>query len=215
MTKPKAYSYLRFSSPEQAKGDSARRQETAAIEYAERFGLELDAGLTYQDLGVSAFRGRNLAEGRLGDFLQAVRVGVVEPGSFFLVENLDRISRLPPAKALNILQGIVEAGVTVVTLVDGVAYTEANIERDFGRLVTALSIFARAHEESATKARRVREAWDRKKREAASTPLTRVCPAWLRLKEDRSGFDVIPERGEVVRRIYEMAASGSQAVVSA
>ncbi len=208
MTQPKAYSYLRFSSPEQAKGDSARRQETAAIEYAQQEGLDLDAGLTFRDLGVSAYRGRNAADGRLGDFLQAVRAGVVPPGSYLLVENLDRISRLPTMKAMDILRALVEAGVTVVTLVDRVAYTSENIERDIGRLLTALLFFARAHEESATKARRVREAWDRKKREAASAPLTRVCPAWLRLKEDRSGFEVIPERGEVVRRIYEMAASG-------
>ena len=34
--KPKAYSYVRFSTPGQAKGDSYRRQTEAANEYAQR-----------------------------------------------------------------------------------------------------------------------------------------------------------------------------------
>lgn len=61
----KAYSYLRFSTPEQQKGDSKRRQSTAAQEYAARHGLELDTALSFQDLGVSAFRGKNTEEGDL------------------------------------------------------------------------------------------------------------------------------------------------------
>jgi DNA invertase Pin-like site-specific DNA recombinase len=39
---PRAYSYLRFSTPEQSKGDSLRRQTSMADEYATRHGLRLD-----------------------------------------------------------------------------------------------------------------------------------------------------------------------------
>lgn len=39
----KAYSYIRFSSPEQAKGDSYRRQREAAEAYCQANGLELVA----------------------------------------------------------------------------------------------------------------------------------------------------------------------------
>src|SRR5262249_429406 len=49
----KAYSYLRFSTPEQMKGDSQRRQLEAARSYALEKGLELDEELTFHDLGVS------------------------------------------------------------------------------------------------------------------------------------------------------------------
>ena len=52
----KAYSYLRFSTPEQLKGDSQRRQLEAARAYALEQGLELDESLTFQDLGVSGFK---------------------------------------------------------------------------------------------------------------------------------------------------------------
>ena len=53
----KAYSYLRFSTPDQMRGDSFRRQAVLAREYAAKHGLQLDENLTFNDLGVSAFRG--------------------------------------------------------------------------------------------------------------------------------------------------------------
>ena len=81
--KPQAYSYLRFSTAEQMKGDSFRRQTAMAEEYARRHGLELDQDLTFNDLGVSAFRGRNTEAGRLGDFLAAVNAGLVPPAPIY------------------------------------------------------------------------------------------------------------------------------------
>ena len=99
--RPKAYSYLRFSTPEQMQGDSFRRQTEAARQYAEDHGLDLDESLTFKDLGVSAFRGKNVVEGALGQFIAAVDSGKVKPGSYLLVENLDRLSRDRIMSALN------------------------------------------------------------------------------------------------------------------
>src|SRR5688572_4057085 len=50
--RPRAYSYLRFSRPEQIRGDSLRRQTELSERYARENGLELDA--TLEDRGVSA-----------------------------------------------------------------------------------------------------------------------------------------------------------------
>ena len=55
--RPRAYSYIRFSTPEQMKGDSLRRQTEAAEKYAAINGLDLDDELTFRDLGVSAYTG--------------------------------------------------------------------------------------------------------------------------------------------------------------
>src|SRR5262245_9686816 len=74
---PRAYSYVRFSRPEQLKGDSLRRQTQLAQAYADSHGLELDTALTFNDLGVSAYRGANFDEGALGRFIEAVDRGVV------------------------------------------------------------------------------------------------------------------------------------------
>lgn len=54
---PTAYSYVRFSDPSQAAGDSLRRQMELTEEWCERNGLALDTSLSLRDLGVSAFRG--------------------------------------------------------------------------------------------------------------------------------------------------------------
>ncbi len=75
----KAYSYLRFSTPEQAAGDSRRRQTEMAERYAKAHDLDLDNQLTFQDLGISAFSGANL-RGQLGAFLSAVQSKLVSPG---------------------------------------------------------------------------------------------------------------------------------------
>src|SRR6516162_5245681 len=91
--RPKAYSYVRFSTPEQAKGDSQRRQTEKAAKYAAENGLELDTELRLNDLGVSAYRNRNAKTGALSVFLDAVKEGHVAPGSFLIIENIDRLTR--------------------------------------------------------------------------------------------------------------------------
>lgn len=52
---PTAYSYIRFSSPQQAEGDSLRRQAERAEAYCRR-GWTL-SGATYRDLGWARSRG--------------------------------------------------------------------------------------------------------------------------------------------------------------
>jgi len=48
--KPLAYSYIRFSTPDQMQGDSERRQLALAQAYCKKKGLELDDRLTLRDL---------------------------------------------------------------------------------------------------------------------------------------------------------------------
>lgn len=170
--------------------------------------LELDDKLTFQDLGVSAFRGVNEEEGHLGEFLALVESGDVPRGSYLLVESLDRLSRQKPRRAVKTLERICEAGITVVTLGDGRVYTADALDEDPFALLVALLVAQRAHEESATKAKRLREAWGAKRAKAEKQPLTKLSPGWVRLRDDRSGFDLIPERAAIVRRIFDMTLAG-------
>lgn len=92
---PKAYSYIRFSTPEQQHGDSFRRQSELSQKYAQAHGLTLDEKLTYRDLGVSAFDKSNVRNGELGAFLRAVDSGAVEPGSYLLVpDRVELVQRM-------------------------------------------------------------------------------------------------------------------------
>lgn len=203
----RAYSYLRFSTPEQERGDSFRRQKELAERYAELHDLDLD-DRAFHDLGVSAFRGANAATGRLGEFLTAVREGVVERDSFLLVENLDRLSRNTARRAVRLLEDICDAGISVVTLADGRVYDTATLDGDPMAFMYAYMVAIRSNEESATKSRRLRSAWSNKRANIGSKRLTAKCPAWL-APNDKDGFDLIQGRAEIVRRMFQMTRDGA------
>jgi len=204
----KAYSYLRFSTPEQSKGDSKRRQWSMAVAYAAKHGLELDHELTFHDLGVSGYHGQNAEAGRLAYFLEAVRAGQVPAGSVLLVEHLDRISRLSPRRALRVLEAIVDLGVSVVTLNDERVYTAASMDRDPMDLFLSILTFTQANAESVKKAERLRASWEGKRAQVSTKPLTSITPAWLRLSDDLSQLEAIPERAELVQRVFKMTLEG-------
>jgi DNA invertase Pin-like site-specific DNA recombinase len=207
---PKVYSYTRFSTPEQAQGDSFRRQSDAAARWARERGLELDATLSLEDKGVSAYRGGNVEEDRgLGAFLFACRQGLIERGSFLLVESLDRISRMTPRRVQRLVDDIVDAGVTIVTLNDGQEYTQDRLDNDPMALLIALMVSWRAHEESKTKGRRVAAAWAAKRdrvRAGVDPILTRRSPPWLRWSDGQWRVD--DAKAAVVRRVYQMTIDG-------
>jgi len=76
----RAFSYIRFSSRKQQKGESFRRQSEAADEVCRENGGVLDETLTLSDLGGSAFRGANAKVGALAEFLEAIRIGRILRG---------------------------------------------------------------------------------------------------------------------------------------
>src|SRR5262245_55762354 len=118
-TSPIAFSYIRFSTPEQLKGDSLRRQTALAQEWCQRNNARLDESTTFRDLGHSAFTGKhteNPDRHALAKFLQWVEDGRVPAGSFLVIENLDRLSREEIVLATHLLTGILKAGVNVVQL---------------------------------------------------------------------------------------------------
>jgi len=176
--------------------------------YALKHHLDLDETLTFHDVGVSGFRLQNVEEGRLAYFLEAVRADLVPQGSVLLVEQLDRISRAAPRKALRALEAICDAGVSVVTLNDGREYSSSSLDRDPMDLMMSVLTFTRAHEESATKASRLKASWENKRANSSTKPMTGVVPAWLRLDKEAGKIEVIPDRAAVVQRIYDMTMSG-------
>jgi DNA invertase Pin-like site-specific DNA recombinase len=204
---PKAYSYKRFSSERQARGDSLRRQKELAENYVRdnpHLNLDLDESLT--DEGISAYRGKNQEKGALSIFLGMVLTGKIEPGSYLLIENFDRLSRQAPLDALDLLRNLVNNEIIVVTLHDKKRYDKETLtgENAYVPLLTSILAMIRANEESATKGRRVRAAWENKFRQInEGKQLTKRVPFWL--DKDRT---LLPDRAETVRGIFEMYASG-------
>lgn len=207
-TLPKAYSYMRFSTPEQAKGDSKRRQALLAEEYAKENGLELDRTLTFRDFGVSAFRGANVEIGKLGEFMEAIRRKEVESGSFLLVESLDRISRDQILPAQNIFTQIILEGVTIVTLADRRVYSADLVNKAPFLLIEAIVILIRANEESETKSKRLKASWVNRRSNISTKPMTSLGPAWLKYNKKARKFEIIESRAKIIRRIFEEHLSG-------
>jgi DNA invertase Pin-like site-specific DNA recombinase len=207
-TQPTAYSYLRFSTPDQMRGDSYRRQTELAEQYASNHGLVLDKQLSLADEGISAFRAKNVRQGALGLFLRAIDSGIIADGSYLLVENLDRVSRVNPWDAMPVFQQIINAGVTIVTLQDGKTWSQAEMRENPFRIFESVMVMIRANEESEVKSRRLKAAWERKRSHVREAPLTARAPAWLSLNKPAKKFEVIEERAKVVRRIFSMCSEG-------
>lgn len=203
-----AYSYLRFSTPEQAFGDSRRRQTVLAEDYARRPNLLLDKGLNFRDLGISAFRGKNAREGGLRSFLDAVEHGLVPANSHLLVESLDRLSRDQILEPQSLFLQIVTAGVTIVTLLDQRSYSVASLNMNPTDLIISLVYMMRANEESETKSVRLKAAWAARRDKPGNAYHGGQCPGWIRPNRARDGYELIPDRVEVLRRIFRQTLDG-------
>ena len=199
----KAYSYIRFSTDKQELGDSLRRQTALADAYALEHHLELVSD--YSDLGVSAFKGLNSEEGALSEFIKAVDAKKIKTGSYLLVESLDRLSRQSVDLALEQFMGITRRGIVIVTMQDKQVYSRDSIRENWTKLIMALAVMARANEESATKSKRVSEAWKNKR--ANGAVLTKMCPAWLSVVHGK--FVVDAAKAAVVQRIFQLAYDGN------
>lgn len=203
-TKPLAYSYVRMSTDMQLKGNSLERQKEKSKEYAIRHDLQLVEN--FEDIGVSAFKGKNIKEGMLGDFISLIENKTVPAGSYLLIESLDRLSRENIFESIPLFIKILKSGIKIVTLIDEQVYGAENA--DFKDLLYPMVVLSRAHEESVAKSFRVGKAWANKRKNIHQRKLTKVCPAWLKLNTDSNSFEVIPGRDDVVKRIFDLADSG-------
>lgn len=225
-TKPtRVYSYIRFSTDEQGEGDSTRRQ----TEWRDRFlanhpAYVLDDELKLLDDGRSAYKDEHRGKGgKLGQFLDHVEQGRIPTGSILLVESIDRLTRLEPFTALEMLCfGLIKHGITIQTQI-------ACYDRDAmnnGQIHGLIAEITRAHQESKHKSERVRAALDTKFEAARTngTLVTARCPAWLRTvgpngetkqadgkaipAKDAVRVEPIPEAVETIRQIFAMKLEG-------
>lgn len=210
--KPKAYSYIRFSSPEQAKGDSYRRQHQIAQDYCNAQGLEFADTSEYLffDKGRSAYNGANRdVTSELSRFLDCVDKGIIEVGSTLIVESFDRLSRERVSEALQQFLALLNKGINIYTSSDARLFTK---DPDLQDLMVSIISMARAHEESALKGERVSQAWQKKQAAARKEkkPLGKACPYWLDFRDDvgHVAYHVIPERVEVIKQIFSLSQQG-------
>lgn len=196
--------YLRYSTPEQADGQSEKRQ----IEYARKWSRENGAELVrvYRDLGISggkkAGTKKNERKG-LADLLGDFERGNVP--KYLLVEDVDRVSRMLPLDSLKLIEQILNYGVTLVSIRDGQILTKDNWQNSQSFLILTLKTTL-ANEERQKRIFRGRFNWKQKRLDAAKKLYTRKVPGWLRVENDR--IVPIPERVKTVKKMFEMANEG-------
>lgn len=208
VSKPKAYSYIRWSSAIQGDGDSDRRQTEQAEQYAAEHGLDLVPENIMRDEGKSAFTGKNLSDGEFGAFIQAIDEGRIEKGSYLLVEAHDRLSRQEPEQALQIFLNIISKGIVIVTLQDNIEYRTGQM--DMMKLFGSIIKMSVAHEESDKKRKRGKANWEGKRLKAIAEGIkvSGICPSWLTLSKDKKSFIINETKAETIRRIFRLSLDG-------
>ncbi|MGF1888217.1 recombinase family protein [Photobacterium profundum] len=201
-----AYSYIRFSSLEQAKGDSFRRQTEQARLYCDSNGLDL-ADLTFKDLGLSAYHGKHVKDGDLGNFIQAVKEGNIQKGSYLIVESMDRLNRQKVSTSYRQLSELLELDINIVTLQDNRIYTKESLN-NLGDIMMSLVTIVRAYEESEIKSQRLKAAHEEKRKQARENhkPTGYNMPHWIKLTD--TSYELIPDRVSIIKRIFQMSIDG-------
>lgn len=203
--KPQVYSYSRFSDIEQAKGSSLSRQSDYAKNAAIKFGLELNEELMMKDLGKSAFHAEHKKSGAYGAFLDAIKQGLVAPGSYLIVENFDRLSRQQAWVAQNDIAMLIDSGINIITAADDQLYNQDTLNKSPHLLFMMTAIMIRAHEESLIKQKRsIKSVADKIRdfREGNMVDVGGPCPFWMKRlpKGSRSKFE-FSEKVEAARII--------------
>jgi DNA invertase Pin-like site-specific DNA recombinase len=201
-----AHSYVRFSTAEQALGDSERRQIAQAEHWCAQHNYTLNQAPP--DKGVSAYHGKHRETGNLGRLLRAVK-----PGQPILIENIDRWSREDPLDSNLELRKAVNTGTEFVFLNEGVHVTKDNFASPNVRYMLFFGAL-RANSESARKSELIKADWDRRKALAASGKAVQInrLPCWLEWKgktKTTPGYPaLITRNAAVVRRLFQLAGAG-------
>jgi DNA invertase Pin-like site-specific DNA recombinase len=203
-----AYSYLRFSTPKQEHGDSTRRQTDAAQRASREHGWQL-SNLDLSDKGIRAFRGLDKKKGKLGVFLVLLEKGLLAEKPVLILEDFDRLSREQIDEARELVRRILLAGCDIFCTLTWRLYTKASLNEPMA-LLEMVWRFYLSHEESAKKAKRSRENWATKHKEAGNKLMSSIRPWWLGVERegDDRRFVPLPERVAIVRKIFAWCIQG-------
>jgi DNA invertase Pin-like site-specific DNA recombinase len=158
-------------------------------------------------MGISGWTGDNYTKGALGAFVQAVEDKTIPRGSVLICESLDRLSRQQIEEALEIFLKIIRLGIVIVTLEDGeLEFRKGQL--DLTKLVIAIAIMSRGHNESTVKSTRNLERWGAKREQARQGKRFSkgACPGWL--KWDGKEYSPKPKARETLELIFRRTVEG-------
>lgn len=195
-----AHSYIRFSSAQQATGDSLKRQQDMLAKWLLDHPDYVLSSTRFTDLGISGFTEKHLQNG-FGKLLAAIEHGNIASGDVVLIEAIDRAGRFNPNNMLHTLTGITKAGVRLITLDDGLEYNDN--PNNANNLFLLVAKCQQAHQYSAALSSRVKAAYAAKREKAAKGEgVTRRTPLWL----DAEGKLIMEVAPYIVQAFEDYAA---------
>nr|WP_313631933.1 recombinase family protein [Brevundimonas naejangsanensis] len=193
----KIIAYARYSSTAQ-EGTSIERQHEAAKEYADSRGWAITEYV--KDEARSAFHAEHKRIGNLGRILKRVESREIGAGDVLIVESVDRLSRQDVMTALDTFIQVINAGITIITTMDGQELNRTNYQNQWTNIIMVMAKMATAHEESLKRSERRKAAWTKSRKEGRMTILV---PAWLNM--DRT---VRADRVQIVKTIFQLCDEG-------
>lgn len=198
MTKHQIHVYTRISKTSQQEGSGLDEQLSRIDAYIKSKPEFLGSEITYwQDVGVSAFKNKNIHDGQLAEFIKQVESGSIGVGHALVIYSLDRLSRRSSWDE-DTIQKLVKSGVDIHDV-----STPVVLKRDdpFSKIIMEL-IVARGNNESRIKSERSIAGWEKRLKETREQGkvFTRKLPRWL--STDENGYVVITEQAELIKRIF-------------
>ncbi|WP_047513905.1 recombinase family protein [Vibrio harveyi] len=202
MTIP-CYIYSRVSLEVQVEKTGLDRQKSMALDWLSKHP-EYHLEEVLSDDGRSAYKGHNLSSGALGDFIKRCELGEIPENSLLLVEAIDRISRRSVDEQRELWRKLKELRINIAVARFGEKVFKWNDQFELGYDIQLTVMMDLAHQESKQKADRIRAAHARN----FGVTKSKMCPYWLELKDDRSGYVIIEDKANVVRKVFQMKLDG-------
>src|SRR5262249_25100398 len=124
--------------------------------------------------------GRNRDRGSLKRFLELVIDGTISPGSVLIIEQVNRLSRLPWLEQAELWRDIPKRGIIIRTFVPPRRFTAPD-GNDLSLGCPIAIYMMMAHQSSVEKSQWGKEAWGekRKRAEERNAPHGQMRPAWI------------------------------------
>ena len=208
---PAGYAYIRHSTKRQGGDDkdSVTRQKQSIRVLAEQYRVDIPDTNFFYENGVSAYSGKNRTHGKLKELIDQIDSLQIRPGDYVFVESIDRLSRQRLLQAKELVNGILEKGIILVTTIDNQRYEKASEKNgidDLSQDILLSVIAKRAHEESRTKSVRRLSAWNKAKKEADEDqkPFNAKRPPFgVQYNEITEKFEPHQEQAEELIRVFE------------
>jgi DNA invertase Pin-like site-specific DNA recombinase len=174
-------------------------------------GFYLDSHII-KDLGISGRHEANLDPeiGALGTFIQQVKNGEIERGSYLIIEKLDRFSRASPQRMGGIIGELVEIHeINIVILHPAERVITADTINKIDVTILISLELQMAFAQSEEKSYRLGKVWERKRREIADkVVVSKALPDWLYFSETTSTIEPVSDKTKAIEYLFEQTING-------